>query len=200
MAAHHARRAAARLRADRSMAVMLALTARLLALAQGLHSGNGPRLRLRRSCSCRRAPRCSARAPCSQTSSAASRRSTACSRWRASSASRRATQTNATNSAAMYFTFDPFEERAKKHRTGEAILNEVRATLAPIQEAFVLVGGPPAVEGLGSGAGVKMMIQDRERPRLWRTRQRILRHDDGGRPDARASPTPSRSMKPRRRA
>jgi multidrug efflux pump subunit AcrB len=61
----------------------------------------------------------------------------------------------------MYFTFDPFEVRAEKHLTETRILNDVRAAVAPIQEAFVLVGGPPAVEGLGSGAGVKMMIQDR---------------------------------------
>ncbi|HEV7690947.1 MAG TPA: multidrug efflux RND transporter permease subunit [Hyphomonadaceae bacterium] len=71
------------------------------------------------------------------------------------------TQTNATNSAAMYFTFQPFEDRAKKHQTAQHILNAVREAIAPIQEAFVLVGGPPAVEGLGNGAGVKMMIQDR---------------------------------------
>ncbi|MBC6982075.1 efflux RND transporter permease subunit [Caulobacter sp. 17J80-11] len=73
-----------------------------------------------------------------------------------------ATGTQATNSATVFFTFAPFDERAKTHRTQDAILNDVRKATADIQDAFVLVIAPPAVQGLGSGSGVKMMIQDRE--------------------------------------
>ena len=72
------------------------------------------------------------------------------------------TNSNATNSATVFFGFAPFEERARRHRTADAILNDVRAAVAPVQDAFVLVVAPPAVMGLGNGSGVKMMIQDRE--------------------------------------
>ena len=37
----------------------------------------------------------------------------------------------------------------------------MRESLAPIQDAQILVVEPPAVDGIGSGSGVKMMIQDR---------------------------------------
>ncbi|HWA01614.1 MAG TPA: multidrug efflux RND transporter permease subunit [Caulobacterales bacterium] len=72
-----------------------------------------------------------------------------------------ATFTQASNSATIFFAFKPFEERARDGRTLDAILNDVRASVASIQEAQILVLAPPAVQGLGSGAGVKMMIQDR---------------------------------------
>jgi HAE1 family hydrophobic/amphiphilic exporter-1 len=72
-----------------------------------------------------------------------------------------ATFTQATNSATIFFAFTPFEERAHNGRSIDAILNDVRASLAPIQEAQILVLAPPAVQGIGSGSGVKMMIQDR---------------------------------------
>jgi HAE1 family hydrophobic/amphiphilic exporter-1 len=67
---------------------------------------------------------------------------------------------NASNSATTFFTFEDYGDRAKKGLTQEKILNDVRAAVAPIQDAFVLVVAPPAVQGLGNGAGVKMMLQD----------------------------------------
>jgi HAE1 family hydrophobic/amphiphilic exporter-1 len=72
------------------------------------------------------------------------------------------TNSNASNSGTVFFVFAPFEERARDGRTAEAILNDVRASVADMQEAFILVVAPPAVQGLGSGAGAKLMIQDRE--------------------------------------
>ncbi|MGQ0534175.1 MAG: efflux RND transporter permease subunit [Caulobacteraceae bacterium] len=72
-----------------------------------------------------------------------------------------ATFTQATNSATIFFGFTPFDERARQGRTADAILNDVRQSLSTIQEAQTLVLGPPAVDGIGSGSGVKMMIQDR---------------------------------------
>ncbi|HYE43234.1 MAG TPA: efflux RND transporter permease subunit, partial [Caulobacteraceae bacterium] len=72
------------------------------------------------------------------------------------------TNSNASNSATVFFGFDPFEERAASGRSADDILNDVRAAMAPVQEAFVMVVAPPAVMGLGNGAGVKMMIQDRD--------------------------------------
>jgi HAE1 family hydrophobic/amphiphilic exporter-1 len=72
-----------------------------------------------------------------------------------------ATFTQATNSATIFFGFTPFEERVRSGRTVDAILNDVRASVANIQEAQILALAPPAVQGIGSGSGVKMMIQDR---------------------------------------
>lgn len=72
------------------------------------------------------------------------------------------TNTQASNAATVFFGFKPFEERGKTHRTAKAILNDVRTAVAPIQDAFIMVVGPPAVDGIGTGSGVKMMIQDRE--------------------------------------
>ncbi len=71
-----------------------------------------------------------------------------------------ATGAQATNAGTIFIAYDPFETRARTGRTGEAILADVRAALAPMQEARILVLAPPPVQGLGSGAGVRMMIQD----------------------------------------
>jgi HAE1 family hydrophobic/amphiphilic exporter-1 len=73
-----------------------------------------------------------------------------------------ATFTQATNSATIFFGFTPFDERVRTGRSADEILNDVRRSLATIQEAQVLVLGPPAVDGIGNGSGVKMMIQDRD--------------------------------------
>lgn len=72
-----------------------------------------------------------------------------------------ATGVNASNTGTIFFTFDPFEERVGKGLSGDRIINDVRAALSPIQEAFILVIAPPAVRGIGTGSGVKMWIQDR---------------------------------------
>jgi len=72
------------------------------------------------------------------------------------------TNTQASNAATVFFTYAPEEERAKTGRTSDAILNDVRAAVAPVRSAMVMAVAPPAVEGLGSGSGVKLMIQDRE--------------------------------------
>jgi hydrophobe/amphiphile efflux-1 (HAE1) family protein len=72
-----------------------------------------------------------------------------------------ATFTQATNSATIFFGFTPFDERVRAGRSADEILNDVRQSLSTIQEAQTLVLGPPAVDGIGNGSGVKMMIQDR---------------------------------------
>jgi hydrophobe/amphiphile efflux-1 (HAE1) family protein len=72
------------------------------------------------------------------------------------------TGAQASNAATVFFTYTSADERAKGGRTSEAIINDVRAATSGIQEAVIMAVAPPAVDGLGSGAGVKMMIQDRE--------------------------------------
>ena len=69
-----------------------------------------------------------------------------------------ATFTNASNAGAIFFTMEEFGHRAD-YRT---IQQELQGALARnINEAFVLVIAPPPVRGIGSGAGFKMMVQDR---------------------------------------
>lgn len=72
-----------------------------------------------------------------------------------------ATFTNASNSAAIFTMMDHFEDRSVKGLTFEQILADVRAQMAQIKEAFVVVIPPPSVRGIGNGGGFKMMIEDR---------------------------------------
>jgi hydrophobe/amphiphile efflux-1 (HAE1) family protein len=72
-----------------------------------------------------------------------------------------ATFTNASNAAAIFTPFEPFEKRIKKGRDANTIYNDLRAALGGIQDAFVIVIPPPAVRGVGRGGGFKMILQDR---------------------------------------
>jgi HAE1 family hydrophobic/amphiphilic exporter-1 len=72
-----------------------------------------------------------------------------------------ATNTIASNAATAFFTFDDYKERAKAGLSVDVLLNSVREAVAPIDEAMIIAVAPPAVEGLGSGSGVRLMIQDR---------------------------------------
>ena len=67
-----------------------------------------------------------------------------------------ATFTNSSNAGAIFVVFKPFEQR----RGVDAIIGDMRNAVANIDEAFVVVIPPPAVDGIGSGGGFKMMIQD----------------------------------------
>ncbi|CAA9505325.1 MAG: RND efflux system, inner membrane transporter [uncultured Sphingomonas sp.] len=71
-----------------------------------------------------------------------------------------ASGTQASNAGAAYLTFAPYEDRAGTGRTEAAIVGEMRAALADIDEAMVFVIPPPVIQGIGSG-GFRMMIQDR---------------------------------------
>ncbi|MEM6366097.1 MAG: efflux RND transporter permease subunit, partial [Planctomycetota bacterium] len=72
-----------------------------------------------------------------------------------------ATRARASNSAAMFPTLSDAKERADQGRTMPVILNELRQKVAAIDDAFVIVIPPPAVQGIGTGGGVKLQIQDR---------------------------------------
>jgi hydrophobe/amphiphile efflux-1 (HAE1) family protein len=72
-----------------------------------------------------------------------------------------ASGTQSPNTAAAYITFKPFEERAGTDRTELNIENEMRAAVADIDEASVLIIPPPVVQGIGSGGGYRMIVQDR---------------------------------------
>ncbi len=58
-------------------------------------------------------------------------------------------------------TLKPFEERVKAGLKTDAILNDLRAQMQALREAFVLVIPPPSVPGIGTGGGFKLYVQDR---------------------------------------
>lgn len=72
-----------------------------------------------------------------------------------------ATFTNASNSAALFPVLEPFETRAAKGISFNQLVAKVRAEMAQIKEAFVVVIPPPSVRGVGNGGGFKMMLEDR---------------------------------------
>ncbi|MCG8641001.1 MAG: multidrug efflux RND transporter permease subunit [Desulfobacterales bacterium] len=73
-----------------------------------------------------------------------------------------ATFTNASNAAAIFPTLDTFENREAKGLTYEGLLNTMRAEMAGIEDAFIVVIPPPSVRGIGNAGGFRMMIQDRQ--------------------------------------
>jgi HAE1 family hydrophobic/amphiphilic exporter-1 len=72
-----------------------------------------------------------------------------------------ATFTNAPNSGVLFVTLKSFEERVKEKLKTETILNDLRAQVQALREAFVLVIPPPSVPGIGTGGGFKLYVQDR---------------------------------------
>ncbi len=72
-----------------------------------------------------------------------------------------ATFTNAPNAGVIFVTLQPFEERVKASLSTASILNDLRAQMQALRQAFVLVIPPPSVPGIGTGGGFKLYIQDR---------------------------------------
>jgi multidrug efflux pump subunit AcrB len=57
---------------------------------------------------------------------------------------------------------DPFEQRGRDPRlSASAIQGDLFKRLAAIQEAFIVVIQPPAVQGIGNAGGFRMMVEDR---------------------------------------
>src|SRR5437773_170766 len=65
------------------------------------------------------------------------------------------------NAGTIFVILDEFEKRKKRNLSGGAIVAELSQRCAGIQEAFVAVFPPPAVNGLGIVGGFKMQVQDR---------------------------------------
>jgi hydrophobe/amphiphile efflux-1 (HAE1) family protein len=65
------------------------------------------------------------------------------------------------NAGVIFFGLKPFEERKSKDLKSSAILMALNQKFAAIQDGFVAVFPPPAVNGLGSIGGFKMMIEDK---------------------------------------
>jgi hydrophobe/amphiphile efflux-1 (HAE1) family protein len=69
--------------------------------------------------------------------------------------------TNAPNAGIVFVTLKPFEERTTQALSGPAIAQQLQAEFASIQDAYVAIFPPPAVNGLGTIGGFKLYIEDR---------------------------------------
>jgi hydrophobe/amphiphile efflux-1 (HAE1) family protein len=69
--------------------------------------------------------------------------------------------TNSTNSGIVFVGLKPFEQRKTKELTGAAIAQELQQQFGEIQESFVAIFPPPAVQGLGTTGGFKLYVEDR---------------------------------------
>ncbi|PRH84307.1 hydrophobe/amphiphile efflux-1 family RND transporter [Labrys okinawensis] len=72
-----------------------------------------------------------------------------------------ATFTNATNSAAVFVPFKPFEERLKEGLTADKIIKDLFGRMQVIEEAFIIAIPPPPVRGIGNAGGFKLQVQER---------------------------------------
>ncbi len=73
-----------------------------------------------------------------------------------------ATFSNAPNAGAIFVVLEPFEQRAKDPKKSiGALQGQLFGKLASIRDAFFVVIQPPAVQGIGTGSGFRMMIEDR---------------------------------------
>jgi multidrug efflux pump len=68
---------------------------------------------------------------------------------------------NAPNAGIIFFTLKPFDERHGKEEYGLNIAGALNGKFSGIQDAFVAVFPPPAVNGLGSVGGFKLQLEDR---------------------------------------
>jgi multidrug efflux pump len=68
---------------------------------------------------------------------------------------------NLPNAGTMFVSLDEFSKRKEPGRSAEAIMGQLYTRYRELTDALILVLPPPPVQGLGSTAGFKMMIQDR---------------------------------------
>lgn len=68
--------------------------------------------------------------------------------------------TNASNAGVMFIRLDDWKERGPE-LNAQAMAGQIMGALSSIEEANIFVLSPPPVQGMGNGAGFKMMVQDR---------------------------------------
>jgi multidrug efflux pump len=68
---------------------------------------------------------------------------------------------NLPNAGTMFVSLDAFDQRKDPRKSAKAILGQLYAKYDELRDARILVLPPPPVQGLGSTAGFKMMVQDR---------------------------------------
>ena len=73
-----------------------------------------------------------------------------------------ASQTQAPNSAAIYFPFKSFAERKAEGVTYAGIMEQANKAVAGYDKARILIVPPPVIQGIGSAGGYRLMLEDRE--------------------------------------
>jgi multidrug efflux pump len=68
---------------------------------------------------------------------------------------------NKPNAGTVFIGLKPFDERTGKDQSGEAIVQALNQKFGAIQDAFIAVFPPPAVNGLGAVGGFKLELEDR---------------------------------------
>jgi multidrug efflux pump len=68
---------------------------------------------------------------------------------------------NKPNAGVIFLPLKPFDERTDASQSSGAILGALNQKFGAIQEAFVAVFPPPAVNGLGAVGGFKLQLEDR---------------------------------------
>lgn len=61
----------------------------------------------------------------------------------------------------VFFSLTPFEERTSDDLYGPAIAEKLMGQMGSIEDAFIGIFPPPAVDGMGAIGGFKLQIQDR---------------------------------------
>jgi multidrug efflux pump len=69
--------------------------------------------------------------------------------------------TNSPNSGIVFVTLKPFEERKSADLSANSIAGSLNQQFGAIQEAFIAIFPPPPVQGLGTVAGFKLYVEDR---------------------------------------
>src|SRR6202047_2578999 len=69
--------------------------------------------------------------------------------------------TNSPNSGIVFVTLKPFEERKSSDLSANALTASLNQQFAAIEEAFIAIFPPPPVQGVGTVAGFKLYIEDR---------------------------------------
>jgi multidrug efflux pump len=68
---------------------------------------------------------------------------------------------NASNAGIVFVTLKPSQERRTHELSAAGIVQALNAKYAGIEEAFVAIFPPPAVQGLGTVGGFKLYVEDR---------------------------------------
>jgi len=68
---------------------------------------------------------------------------------------------NLPNAGTMFVSLDEFAHRKTSEKSAKAVIGQLYAKYDELRDARILVLPPPPVQGLGSTAGFKMMVQDR---------------------------------------
>jgi HAE1 family hydrophobic/amphiphilic exporter-1 len=70
------------------------------------------------------------------------------------------TGTTASNAGQVYLMLQPFDVRLKKGMTTPLVIADLKKRLDPITGADIRIIQPPAVRGIGSTGGFKMIVED----------------------------------------